>query len=112
MRASILTLCLVTTVLTSCTHSDKQARLIGLSEPTIVARLGAPAVQREFPMSDAKSMFRVGLQTHYPLPESGNIRIREVTWEFGDDRLTCWLHRVHGEWRVIETTKYTRWTLF
>jgi hypothetical protein len=112
MRATIAILFLVAMFFTSCAYTDKQARLVGLSEPTVVARLGAPAVQREFPMSDAKSMFRVRLQMHYPLPESSDVRIREMTWEFGDDQLTCWLHSVHGEWQVLETTKYTRWTVF
>jgi hypothetical protein len=112
MRACVYLISFVALLFTGCAGTPKQARLVGLSETALVAKLGSPAVQREFPMSDAKSMFRVRLQMHYSLPESSDVRIREMTWEFGDDRLTCWLHRAHGEWQVLETTKYTRWTVF
>ena len=112
MRVYLSIVSLVAFLVTGCSSTQRQNRLVGLSAAAVNARLGAPAIQREFPMSDAKSMFRARLQMHYPLPESDEVRICEMTWEFGDDRLTCWLHRVHGEWRVIETTKYTRWTLF
>ncbi len=64
-------------------------------------------------MSEARSVFRVKLQTHYPLPKYGAVPIRELTWELPHDGLlTVWTQRSGTTWRAFESTTYTKWTVF
>jgi hypothetical protein len=87
--------------------------LDGLTEQKLVSRFGVPKTIKEFPMSEARSVFRVKLQVHYPLPRYGAVPIRELTWELPNDGLlTVWTHQSGTAWRAFESTTYTKWDIF
>lgn len=117
-----LTLLAVTMFMTACRQAEVARQLTtdteaitrtGLEEQQLFAKFGHPKSIREFPMSEALSMFRARLQSHYPLPENGSVRIRELTWELPNNvLLTVWLHQSKGIWRALESTRYDKWTVF
>jgi hypothetical protein len=121
MQALIMVMVLpVLVVALGCRHAPVEATLLGpakhvdgLTEQKLVSRFGVPKTIKEFPMSEARSVYRVKLQTHYPLPKCGAVRIRELTWELPNDGLlTVWTHQSGKAWRAFESTTYTKWTIF
>ncbi|MCA9635535.1 MAG: hypothetical protein KC420_05810, partial [Myxococcales bacterium] len=87
---------------------DEVKRLEGVGEAALLAELGEPTRRREFTMAECCTEFQIELLNTYP-PKSGHeaVVIREWTWTYEGYALTAWLHEVEGEWRVLDTCRYS-----
>lgn len=102
-RALVLLVCLYFFV--SCTKEKEKPKfeVIGKSQSQVLAKKGKPVKTEEFKLEEGMNEFRIELQNTYPLTEEKNkkIKIRELTWSKGDERLTVWFHNINGTWRAI-----------
>lgn len=87
---------------------DELRELHGLSEAQLVARLGQSGSQREFSMAECCTEFEIELNNTYrpERTDRAKIRIRALTWDYDGYRVTAWLHRAGGGWRVLDTIRY------
>jgi hypothetical protein len=107
-----ITACILLTTLTlfvmGCSQTDVKRLnyLDGLTEQQVIAKLGASPQRDEFPMSKAVGEFRTALQKYDPMPESRDVRVRELTWERSGYYVTTWLHLTNGQWIVFDSLQY------
>ena len=110
MRARISTFILPSAlllVMTACQHPVQRVdRLDGMTEAQVIAEFGASPRRAEYPMSKAIGEFRTGLTRYHPMPQSGDVRIRELTWEQSRYLVTAWLHQTNGQWVVFDSLRY------
>lgn len=88
--------------------ADELHELEGQTRAAILERFGPPTREREFAMADCCDEFEIELYNTYP-PDEGHdaVQIHEWTWDFDGYALTTWLHEQAGEWRVLETSRYS-----
>ena len=82
------------------------ANLNGLSEEELVTRYGNPPHCSEYRLGDAVGEFRTGLQSFFPMPQSRDVGLRELTWDFTNAHLTAWLHHTNAHWVVFDSLRY------
>lgn len=77
----------------------------GLSEQELIAKLGPPFKQVEKKRGEFQGEFYVILEKTYPLKKRSNyqIPIKEITWGKDDKKISCWLHKVNGQWQTFES---------
>ena len=56
--------------------------------------------------------FRAGLVRYHPMPQSHDVRIRELTWEQSEAFVTAWLHQTNGQWIVFDGLRYGKGVQF
>ncbi len=82
----------------------------GKSEQQIITRIGQPIREDQFgiPVQGQLDNFRGPLHNTYPpdRPANADVRIRELTWRDGAFYVTVWLHRVDGDWLVLDTCRW------
>ena len=80
----------------------------------IVAELGTPSHENAYTMNECVGELRVTLFNTYPpnLPNLATIEIKELTWDFPNNKFTAWLHRPNGQWKVLETFRYETEAVF
>jgi hypothetical protein len=94
-------------VTTACQHPVQRVdRVDGMTEAQVIAELGASPRRYEYPMSKAVGEVRAGLKRYHPMPQSGDARIRELTWEQSRYFVTAWLHQTNGQWVVFYSLRY------
>jgi hypothetical protein len=75
----------------------------------VVAELGQPHRQLEYAMAESPDgEFRIELYNTYPPndPVAQKARIRELQWHRTGYDVAVWLHRVNGEWVVLDTCRW------
>ncbi len=93
---------------TNAAGADELHELEGQPRAAIVERFGEPTRKREFTMADCCSEFSIELLNTYP-PKAGHdaVVIHEWTWDYDGYALTIWFHQQDGEWRALETSRYS-----
>jgi len=88
--------------------ADELPRLEGQLERDLLAEFGEPTTKRAFTMAACCTEFEIELHNTYP-PHAGHdaVEIHQWDWDYDGYTLTVWLHRVDGEWSVIETSRYS-----
>ena len=76
--------------------------------------LGEPSHEWTYAMNECVGELRVTLFNTYPpsLPNLADIEIRELTWDFPQNKFTVWFHRPNGKWTVLETFSYETEAVF
>jgi len=86
---------------------DKLTYLRGLAEGAVIAKLGVSTYSNTFTLRQGKGLpeFYVEIHNTYPAedPKSEGVEIRELRWERTGYTEVVFLHKVDGEWRVLES---------
>jgi hypothetical protein len=107
--ARLLDIFVVTVLIAGCSaRVTKLPNYHGQSRAQMVAMLGEPQRDATFPMSKANGEFRVELQNIYPLsnPANATVEIEAMTWRDGDYWITLWLHKISGQWVVLDSCRW------
>ena len=80
----------------------------------MTSELGEPSHEWTYAMNECVGELRVALFNTYPpsLPNLTDIEIRELTWDFPQNKFTVWFHRPSGKWTVLETFRYETEAVF
>ena len=89
--------------------------LHGKSLEAVIASLGEPDTTEEYKMADgAIGELRAPLYNTYPLddPKAMRAQIKELQWHRARYHIAVWLHRVNGEWVVLDTCRWKAGVVF
>jgi hypothetical protein len=88
---------------------ERMPWLHGKSLSAVTAELGEPTRQFEYTMATSPGgEFRVELFNTYPPndPKTADVRINELQWDRTRFHIAVWMHRVNGEWIVLDTCRW------
>jgi len=105
--------------LTSCADdsSDPVSKLPQyhtLSRAAVISELGNPDKTFRYAMTNAVGEFRAPLLNTYPLtnPANTTVLIDELWWDDGGYWITLWLHKVAGQWVVLDSRRWRKDIVF
>ena len=76
---------------------------------TVLAELGEPERRLEYTMANSPGgEFRVELYNTYPPddPVAQQARILELQWHRNRYSIAVWMHKVNGEWAVLDSCRW------
>ena len=90
-------------------HVEKLSWLDGQPLAAVLAELGEPDTKSEFTMAKIpRGEFRVELFNTYPPgdPVAQQARILELQWHRKRYSIAVWMHKVNGEWAVLDSCRW------
>jgi hypothetical protein len=94
---------------------EELPHLHGKPLEAVIASLGKPDWHLEYTMADSPGgEFRVELYNTYPPGDAkaAQARIKELQWHRARYHVAVWMHRVNGEWFVLDTCRWKEGIVF
>ncbi len=95
---------------TSCRAEDPHVRkdVMGMSETEVVQALGPPTAEQELDIDAGSKLPEYQSSLYDAVPESGSLRVKELTWKTEAETTKVWLKREGDQWVVFDNLVWSK----
>lgn len=82
--------------------------LVGMSEAQVVETLGEPDAEGELELDGDSRLPEYQSSLYEVIPESGSLRVKELTWKTESQTTKVWLRLEGGEWVAFDSLVWSQ----